>query len=120
MLELETLVNVFGELYEVHGWKLTYTKMYCKSRWTGIHTSCSAAISSWPVLVSLKNNLIVSGYGCVQNEDVCSDDEGDDKAVSSDDSSDSNSDTDMNWSDLFVADDTDTGNLLAPKKKRDN
>ena len=73
MLNLENLVNIFGKLYEVHGWKLTYTTMYCKSRWTGIHTSCSAAISSWHALVSLKNNLIVSGYGCVQNGDVCSD-----------------------------------------------
>ena len=94
MLDLETLINIFGELYEVHGRKLTYTKMYCKSRWTGIHTRCSAAISSWPALVLLKINLIVSGYGCVQNEDVCSDDEGDDDAVSSDDSSDSKNDTD--------------------------
>ena len=116
---LENLYTVFGELYEVHGWKLTYTKMYCKSRWTGIHTSCSAAISSWPALVSLKNNLIVLGYGYVQNEDGGSDDEGGDESVSSDDSNDSNSEDDMNWSDLFVADDTDIGNPLASKKKHD-
>ena len=116
---LENVYTVFGELYEVHGWKLTYTKMYCKSRWTGIHTSCSAAISSWPALVSLKNNLIVLGYGYVQNKDGGSDNEGGDESVSSDDSNDSNSEDDMNWSDLFVADDTDIGNPLASKKKHD-
>ena len=39
--------------------------------------------------------------------------------MSSDDSNDSNSEDDMNWSDLFVADDTDIGNPLASKKKHD-
>lgn len=91
-------------------------QMYCKSRWIGIHTSCAAIISSWHAVLSLKNNLIVSGYGCVKNEDVCSDDEADDEALSSDDSSDSKSYTNMNWFDLFTTDDTDTGNTLAPKK----
>ena len=44
---------------------------------------------------------------------MCSDDE----SMSSDDSSDINSDNSMDWSDLFVADDTDTGNILTPKSK---
>ena len=37
--------------------------MYCPSRWTGIHTSCKAALSTWPGLIYLKNNLIINGHG---------------------------------------------------------
>ena len=74
-----------------------------------------SVISSWSVLVTLKNNLILSGYGCAQNEDMCSDDE----LVFLDDSDDGTNDADMNWSDLFEADNTEIGNPLAPKKKQD-
>ena len=42
----------------------------------------------------------MSGYDCVQNEDTRSDE----NAVSSDDSSDSGSGSDMNWYDLYVVD----------------
>ena len=59
----------------------------------------------------------MSGYGYTQNEDMCSDDEGNDELVSSDDSNDGTSDDDMNWYNLIAADDTETGNPLASKKK---
>ena len=48
-----------------------------------------------------------------------SDDEGEDELASSDDSDDGASDADMKWSDLFAADDTETGDPVAPKKKQD-
>ena len=62
----------------------------------------------------------MSGYGYTQNEDMHSDDEDNGELVSSDDSNDGTSDDDMNWSDLIAADDTETGNPLASKKKQDN
>ena len=61
----------------------------------------------------------MSGYGYAQNEDMGSDEEGGDESMSSNDSSDSNSEVEMNWSDLFEADDTNIGNPLAPKNKQD-
>ena len=70
MESLDDLVQQFGNMYECHSWKLTYIQIYCPSRWTGIHTSCKATLSEWPGLVSLKNDIIINGYGGKLVEDA--------------------------------------------------
>ena len=110
MASLDDLVQQFGNIYDCHSWKLTYTKMYCSSRWTGIHTSCKAALSAWPGLVSLKNDLIVNGYGGKLVEDMDDVEEED---------SDCSIDSDVSWEEVLNSDNTRTGNPNAVKAKTD-
>ena len=50
---------------------------------------------------------------------MCNDDKSYNKNVSSDDNSDWNTDTDINWSNLFLADASYTSNTLSTKKEHD-
>lgn len=59
----------------------------------------------------------MSGYSCAQNEDIYSDDKGVDNLLSLDDSDNGTDNDSMNWSNLYKADNTETGNPLAPEKK---
>ena len=113
MDNLNNLVDQFGDLYDTHGWKLTYTKTYCPSRWTGIYTSCTAAIGAWPGLITLKNDLIFHGYGeGADKHDIQENiDESDDDSRASDDEN-------IMWSDLFDADATNTGKKNTVKSKQ--
>ena len=117
---LNNLVDQFGNLYETHGWKLTHTKMYCPSRWTGVHTSCKSAIGAWPGLVSLKNDLLLSGHGGYGGNQL--DQQIEDDQVSSGSENDSINDTGNNedWYGLFNSDNTNTGEKNVSKNKVDS
>ena len=84
--------------------------MYCSSRWTGIHTSCKAALSAWTSLVSLKNDLIVNGYGGKSVEDMDDVEEED---------SDCSIDSDVSWEEVLNSGNTHIINPNAVKAKTD-
>jgi hypothetical protein len=100
MGEVDALAGQFANLYETHGWQMTFPKMYCATRWLGLATSTMAAVQSWGYLRRMKQTLIDGGYGPPHaDEDV--DDPGDDVF------------------ELLAYDSTETGNAGAAKSKRD-
>ena len=101
---LDNLSNQFGDLYETYSWQLVYPKMYCATRWMGLHTPCNTAIRSWIVLVILKEQLITDNYGSINEDDI--DDDNDDEIVNEFEST------------LIEEDNTNCGNINASTSKR--
>ena len=104
MNELNALAAQFANLYETHGWQMTFPKSYCATRWLGLASSTSAAVQSWGYLSRMKTTLIDEGYGPPLGDDL-GDGDGDEE--------------DEELAALLALDGTGTGNDDAAKSKRD-
>lgn len=47
---LDELAARFGDIYETHGWGMTFPKKYCATRWLGLAKSTKAAVQTWATL----------------------------------------------------------------------
>ena len=108
MESLDDLNQQFGDLYESHILKLINTKMYCPSWWTGIHTSCKAALNAYHRLVSLENDSTINGCGGKLVKDV--DEVAEEDSIGSIDSN-------LSWNGVLSLDNTNTGNPTEMKSK---
>ena len=112
---LAVLVEQASELYEQHGWKLVSLKMYCPTRWTGIHVSVKSILCGWGALCVYKAALIRDGYGYTPDH------EEEDSDLSLDENEEEEENTDVRaearGARLLSLDNTDVGRQDAPKSK---
>ena len=113
-MALTELVRKFEDLYESHGWKLTYPNIYCVPSWVGIYTSCEAAISSCTSLPEYKSVYISDAYGITkeQNESTRYDNR------DSDNDSNSDEDNGISGAHIVSVDGTSTENIAPTKAKK--
>ena len=112
---LATLVKINSDLYEQHGWQLVSLKMYCPTRWTGIHVSVKSILRGWGALCVYKATLIRDGYGYTPDH------EEEDSDLSLDEGEEEDEDTDVQadarGTRLLSLDNTNLGRQDAPKSK---
>ena len=112
---LATLVEINSDLYEQHGWQLVSLKMYCPTRWTGIHVSVKSILRGWGALCVYKAALIRDGYGYTPDHE----EEDSDLSLDEDEEEEENTDVraEARGARLLSLDNTDVGRLGAPKSK---
>ena len=111
---LARLADNHAGLYEQHGWQLVSLKMYCATRWTGIHTSVKSILRSWGALCVFKSTLIRDGYGYTAADE----DEDSDASLDEDeDEDDADGQAETRGTLLLEFDNTDTGQPGTVKSK---
>ncbi len=114
---LARLADNHAGLYEQHGWQLVSLKMYCLTRWTGIHTSVKSILRNWGALCVFKSTLIRDGYGYTAADE----DEDSDASLDEDEDEDGDGDADgqagTQGTLLLAFDNTDTGQPGTVKSK---
>ena len=118
---LARLAENHAGLYEQHGWQLVSQKMYCATRWTGIHTSVKSILRDWGALCVFKSTLICDGYGYTaadedEDEDANADADGDEDG-DEDEGGDADGQAETRGTRLLALDNTDTGQPGAVKSK---
>ena len=66
---LAILAQNHAGLYEQHGWQLVSLKMYCPTRWLGIHVTVKYILCGWGALCVYKAVLIRDGCGYTPDHD---------------------------------------------------
>ena len=114
---LARLADNHAGLYEQHGWKLVSLKMYCATRWTGIHVSVKSILCDWGALCVFKSTLIRDGY----HYTATNEDEDSDASLDEDEDGGEDGDVDgqaeIRGTRLLALDNTDTGQPSAAKSK---